>query len=414
MLSAEVPRVGYVLKQYPRYSETFIVNEILAHEEAGLDVEIFSLRPPSDGHFQDILARVQAPVTYIAGQSVRGDDFWSALTELRQCRPAVWPALESARGEDARDVYQALLVAREALVRQVGHLHAHFASVATSVARLASRFSGIPYTFTAHAKDIYHESVQVEQLGRKAAEARAVITVSDFNRDYLDSIFGRHAPPVQRIYNGLDLESFPFRAPEDRAPRIVAVGRLVEKKGFADLIAACAILAARGEEFACQIIGSGELEGDLRGRIARHGLAGRVQLVGPRPQREVVRLVQGAAVMAAPCIIAADGNRDGLPTVLLEAMALGTPCVATDVTGIPELVRHGETGLLVGQQDPEALAGSLARLLADPDLRVRLAARARALIEAEFDARRNSARLRACFKPIAGLDVHMTAMQEVV
>src|SRR5262249_16325102 len=161
--------------------------------------------------------------------------------------------------------------------------------------------------------------------------------------------------------------------PHERPPRIVAVGRLVEKKGFEDLVDACAILAERGRDFECRIVGTGELEAQLAARIAARGLAGRVVLVGPRPLDEVAREVQGAAALAAACVVGSDGNRDGLPTTLLEAMALGTPCVATDVTGIPEVVRDGETGILVPQHDPTALAAALAYLLDDPEARVRLA-----------------------------------------
>jgi glycosyltransferase involved in cell wall biosynthesis len=178
----------------------------------------------------------------------------------------------------------------------------------------------------------------------------------------------------------------------------VGVGRLVEKKGFVDLIEACAILADEGRTFTCQIVGTGEKEVELRMRIAHLGLEDRVELLGPRPQSELVRLVHDAAVLAAPCVVGADGNRDGLPTVLLEAMALGTPCVSTDVTGIPEVIRGGETGLVVSQGDPGALAAAIGRLLQETDLRVRLADRARRLVEAKFDVNRNAAQLREVFQ----------------
>jgi len=409
MSPAESTRVGYVLKQYPRYSETFIVNELLAHEAAGLEVEIFSLRPATDQHFQDVIARVRAPVHYVPCHGLRADDFWSAWERVADMNPSLGMALEAARGEEARDVYQALVIAREAHSRGITHLHAHFASVATAVARLASRFASIPYTFTAHAKDIFHESVRHDDLRRKAEDAAAVVTVSEFNHEYLRRTLGGRLTPIRRIYNGLDLGDFPYDAPNDRPPRIAAVGRLVEKKGFADLIDACAILLGRGLRFDCRIVGAGDQEEDLRARIEARGLMGRVELLGPRPQGEVVRTVQGSAVLAAPCIVARDGNRDGLPTVLLEAMALGTPCVSTDVTGIPEVLRHDDTGLMVPQHDPEALAEALSRFLTDPALRVRVASRARRLIQDEFDSRRNSHRLRALFTSGTALDGRVTA-----
>ena len=395
-------RIGYVLKRYPRYSETFIVNEILAHEAAGLEIEIFSLLPPDDGHFQNIIAQVRAPVQYLPHLGIKAMDFWQALEETSDVLPALWTTLNVARGEDHRDVYQALVLARTAHFNGIQHLHAHFATSATTVARLASHFSGIPYTFTAHAKDIYHQDMDPMDLKRKFHDAAAVITVSNYNLNYLHTTIGPDAAHTQHIYNGLDLTQFSYKKPDNRLHKIVSVGRLVEKKGLHDLIDACGIIAERDHQFRCSIIGTGPLECDLRAHIERLGLKDRVELIGSRPQREVKEYIQTAAVFAAPCIVGEDGNRDGLPTVLLEAMALGTPCVSTDVTGIPEVLRDGETGLMVPQHDPTNLANALEQLLKDSAKRVRLAAQARSLIEAEFDIHRNAARLRETFIAASG------------
>ena len=394
-------KIGYVLKRYPRYSETFVVNEILAHEAAGLEVEIFALRPPSDTHFQDIISRVRAPVNYLSASGIKAEDFWTALEGAAVSSPGLWTALGQAGSEDARDIYQAALLAREARLKGITHLHAHFATASTTVARLAAKFAGIPYTFTAHAKDIFHESVSPEDFRRKLEDAAGVVTVSDYNLRYLRENYGPAAQRMRRVYNGLDLQRFTYKAPLHRLPKIVAVGRLVEKKGFADLIGACATLAASGRRFTCEIVGSGELEADLRGRIEQSGVGGMVRLIGPRPQAAVVRLVQEAAAFVAPCVLGEDGNRDGLPTVLLEAMALGTPVVSTDVTGIPEVLRDGETGLLVPQRNSAALAGAISRLTGDFTLRVRLANRARRLIEADFNVHDNAAHLREIFAEAA-------------
>ena len=396
-------RAGYVLKVFPRLSETFILNELLAHERAGANIGIFSLRAPTEDVVHESVADVRARVEYLPTTRLTVQDLWTQLGEASSELPGFDAALAGARGEEVRDAYQAVVLARAARARGLTHLHAHFGSAATTVARLAARFAGLPYSFTAHAKDIFHESVRADDLQRKLTDAAAVITVSDFNLAYLRELCPSVADRLHRVYNGLDLEAYPYAAPTARPARIVAVGRLVEKKGFGHLIEACALLAGRGRDFRCDIAGAGLLEPELRAAIDRHRLGDRVRLLGARTQAQVRELVAGAAVLAAPCVVAADGNRDGLPTVLVEAMALGTPCVATDTTGIPELVRDGATGLLVGQRDPGALAAALEALLDGPELRVRLAGAGRELVESEFDIHVNTARIRELLAP-AGHD----------
>jgi glycosyltransferase involved in cell wall biosynthesis len=409
-------RVAFVVKRYPRYSETFIVREILAHEEAGVQIEIFVLRPTIDGHFQDLIARVRGMVNYLyfpaegllpeelASATLRANSFWDALVQSATVVPGFWSRLAGLQDELAvtkdagQYLYQAARLATQVYEKGIHHIHAAFASDACTVARLGARLAGIPYSFTARAKDIFHENVKTEDLRRKFRDAAGVVTISDYHLQYLRDTFGALAARVQRIYNGLDLQEFPYRSPEDRPPVIVAIGRLVEKKGFDDLIDACALLAARGHTFSCQIHGGGPLKSALRAQIERLGLKKRVELVGPHPQGEIIRAIQSAAVVAVPCIIGKDGDRDGLPNVVQEALALGTPVISTDVTGIPEVVRDGETGLQVPQHDPVALADALERLLSDSALRVRLATGARRLIEAEFDIRRNTERRRAIFR----------------
>ena len=392
------PRVGYVLKRYPRYSETFVVNEILAHEEAGLNLEIFALRPSSDTHFQDTIARVRAPVTYLPAPDVlSATEFWDELMTAAKTLPGWASALDTASDEVARNVYQAALLAVQARAKGIGHLHAHFATSATTVARLAASFAGLTYSFTAHAKDIFHDDVDNGDLLKKIQDASAVVTVSDYNVGFLHDRYGDAASNVQRIYNGLDLSRLPFANPHDRPPCIVAVGRLIEKKGFSDLIDACAELDARQIDFQCQIIGGGPLEDTLKTRIRDYGLQPKIELLGPRPQNEVMAHLQEAAAFAAPCVVGSDGNRDGLPTVLLEAMALGVPCISTDVTGIPEVIKHNESGIIVPQKNAHALSLALERLLNQPQERTRLAQQARRLIESAFDIKHNSVALRSVF-----------------
>jgi glycosyltransferase involved in cell wall biosynthesis len=395
-------KVGYVLKSYPRFSQTFVVNEILAHEAAGLEVEIFSLRPAREEERHAAVSSVKATVHYLPGPEVTAAELWREASSAARELPNFGIKLAACGTEQAGEVYQALVLARLARSRGIGHLHAHFGNVATSVARLAARFSELPYSFTAHARDIFHEKVVPAQLARKLADARAVVTVSDFNLAYLRYTFGADVTgSVRRIYNGLDLARFPYLDPAQRQAVIVSVGRLVEKKGFDDLIDACALLKNRGCRFKCLIVGSGPLQYALQDRIADLDLDAQVIMLGPMPQEEVVHLIQRSAVLAAPCVVGGDGDRDGLPTVLLEAMALGTPCVSTDVTGIPEIVRDGETGLIVPQHDARALADALSRLLEDEPLRLRLAAAARALMEKQFDIHRNAISMRELFAAAA-------------
>lgn len=397
------PKIAYVVKRYPRFSETFIVNEILAHERAGLDLEIVAIRPCTDTHFQDRIALVQAPLTVLPSAGVRGEAFWGRAHRVARRNPRVWEELAEAESEDFLDVYQALELAEFIHDRHITHLHAHFASTSASVARLASRITGVPFTFTAHAKDIYHESVSSADLQRKLRDAATTITVSDFNLAHLKNEFGEDAARVVRVYNGLDLEQFAYQPPRPDTHTILAVGRMVEKKGFHVLLAACAELRRRGVDFHCEFIGQGEEERRLREMASRLELEELVDFRGPQPQAEVIRAMQQSAVLATPCVVGKDGNRDGMPTVLLEAMALGTPCVATEVTGIPEAMTDGEHGLVVAPDDPLALADALERVLRDFPLRQQLALGARRRVEEHFQVTRAAEHLRRIFA-LAALD----------
>jgi colanic acid/amylovoran biosynthesis glycosyltransferase len=402
-------RIGYVVKMYPRFSETFIVTEMLELEARGVDLEIFSLRLPTDGRFHPDLAAVRARVTYLQPNPLKADGLWQALSAyLTEIGPIPDALLADLAGNDPRDAAQALDLARAVRACGITHLHAHFGSVATTVARLAAALAGIGYSFTTHAKDIFHKDVDQADLSRKLADANAVITVSDFNLAHLRAHHGEAASKVVRLHNGIALDRFPFTDPEDAdaatgtedVPVIISVGRLVEKKGLDTLIDAAALLRDRGVPMRVEIIGTGGLAQELADRIVSQDLSGRVLLRGPMPQDRVREQVRDATVFAAPCRIGTDGNRDGLPTVLLEAMALGTVCVSTPVTGIPEAIRDGETGRLVPSDDPAALADALEALLADPALRASYARAARARIEEAFDARRQAGRLLEIFSAI--------------
>ena len=333
-------RVGYVVKRYPRFSETFIVNEVIAHEAAGLPIEIFSVRPCNDVRFQERISLVKAPVTRLPAGTPKSSLLLQAIRRNESSFPTIWEEIANARFADAVTIYQAVLLAEAVVERNINHLHAHFATLPAAVARLAARIAGITYSITAHAKDIFHESVNKEEFRQKLNDANAVITVSDFNVGHLAETHNMPGDRLHRVYNGIDLAHLPFAAVQPRKPVIFAVGRLVPKKGFADLIKACGILRDRHVDFSCTIIGDGDLAPGLHELISDLQLIGQVTMLGPQPQETVKSFLRSSAIHAAPCVISEDGDRDGLPTVLLEAMATGTPCVSTTVTGIPEVIRH--------------------------------------------------------------------------
>ncbi|GAB3452643.1 glycosyltransferase [Kineococcus endophyticus] len=390
MRADTTPTTGYVVKMYPRFSETFVVREIAAREAQGERIAVASLRAPTDPRFHALLAGVDAPVTWIEETAGRSSGaLWAALRRAEHL-PGFAATLPELLAEEVAVAAQAVGVALWARENAVTHLHAHFATLPGRTTRLAAALLGTGYTLTAHAKDIYVPPADPALLDRVLTDAAAVVTVSDYNLRHLQ----RHHPAanVVRVHNGLDLDALEHHAPLRRDRVVAAVGRLVEKKGFEDLLDAVRILRAAGDPVRLVLAGSGRLETSLRERARDLGDA--VEFAGALPQHEVAALLRRAAVFAAPCVVAPDGDRDGLPTVLLEAMALGTPVVSTPVTGIPEAVLDGITGTLVPEADPVALAAALRRLLDDPELGRRYARAARTRVEQFFDVRTQAARLR--------------------
>ncbi|RGE24403.1 colanic acid biosynthesis glycosyltransferase WcaL [Leucobacter sp. wl10] len=390
-------RIGYVVKVYPRFSETFIVSEILAREALGEDIEIIALRPSGDPRFHAELARVAAPVTYLPRPST-ALTLWETLRDAAVgtgITPELGRVLPELLAADVEEAVAAVALAAHTVRRGLTRLHAHFASAPASAARLAAKIVGVPYSFTAHAKDIYHSSVDPDLLRRKIADAAYVATVSEFNARRLRALAPEHAERIQVVPNAIELDRFPYRdpAPPRRPLHIVAVGRLVEKKGFGVLLDA---VAAAHEEHPVRvtIAGGGELDAHLAGRVRALGLDAVVRMPGPLNQDEIAALLRDADVFAAPCVIGEDGNADGLPTVLLEAMASGVPCIATRVTGIPEAVIDGVTGILCEPGDAAGLAEAIRAFAGDEIDRIALSRSARALIEHAHDVRATAAQHR--------------------
>jgi glycosyltransferase involved in cell wall biosynthesis len=264
---------------------------------------------------------------------------------------------------------------------------------------LAHRLSGIPYAFTAHAKDIYLSDP--ETFRAKLEGARAVVTCTQYNRDFLSKQYGRLGDgKILCVYHGIDVSQFNFSLSvkaEFGEPVILSVARLVEKKGLGDLITATHLLRNRGRAFQVEIIGSGPQRETLKAQAKRLELADRVKLSGAQAHDIVCAAYQRASVFVLPCVIAANGERDGIPNVLLEAMASGVPVVSTPVSGIPELIESGVDGLLVPPNDPAAVAEAIEKLLTSSQLRESLACAARAKIESLFSLDTSAERLLALF-----------------
>jgi glycosyltransferase involved in cell wall biosynthesis len=282
---------------------------------------------------------------------------------------------------------------------KVNHIHAHFANRSTVVAMVISRLLRVPYSLTAHAYDIYKSPVM---LSEKMAGAKFVATCTDYNSKYLKSLDGnRLAGKIHLIYHGLDLAQFfpsGWAAKNGHRPLLLSVGQLKEKKGFPYLIQACRLLKDRGYDLRCEIVGEGPQRPELTALIADLSLQDTVVLCGALPHSEVIFRYAQATLFALPCVLGVDGDRDGIPNVLLEAMAMQIPVVSTRFSGIPEVIEDGLTGLLVPPQDVGALASALARLLDDPDLRQRLGRRGRRQIEERFDIRTNVSQLVELFE----------------
>ncbi len=387
------PRVAYLLKKFPRLSETFVLNEMLGQEALGAQLHVFSRRTPDDEPRHEQLARLRAPVENLPDS--RGLDPWGVLFD-RSLEPA--QLLERVRRTHER--YGALDIERlgpllgEALwllrrTRELGieHVHAHFATDSALVAMLLHALGGPGYSLTAHAKDIYRSTVSPRRLSALVGDSRFTVTVCDANVRHLESLVDeRAARRVRRLYNGIDVEAFGACAHGTREPRtLLSIGRLVEKKGFDTLLEAVALLAQRDAQVRLDVIGDGEDRARLVERSHGLGLHERVRWLGPLPQERVREHLARATVFALSCKVGDDGNRDALPTVLLEAQAAGVPCVSTPVGGIEEILDFGRAGVLTPIGDAAALAAALERLLQRSDERAQLAAAGRARARECFD-----------------------------
>ncbi|MEW6218316.1 MAG: glycosyltransferase [Thermodesulfobacteriota bacterium] len=409
-MDAPSPVLGMILKGYPRISETFISNEILLLSELGLRIRIFSMRQPRESFSHASVQRIRARVDYLPETLLRplprllAHNLALARRQPGRYRQALGLARRRlAAGRPLATIKHLLqagyLVGHLLPGSGVGHLHAHFAHSPTSVARFASLLAGLPFSFTAHAKDIY--TSEPSSLAEKIAAAAFVVTCTEHNRQYLARLaYG--STPIHRIYHGIDLSLFSAPAAGPAAPaapfQILTVARLTAKKGLDTVLRAVRRLADQGLPVRHTLIGAGEERSALETLARQLGLAGICSWLGTQPHQVVQAQLAQAHLFVLGCRIAANGDRDGIPNVLAESLAMGVPVVATTVSAIPELVEDGASGLLVPPDDPAAMAAAMARLLTDPGLRQQVIAAGRQRVAQGFDNRQLIGQLAALFR----------------
>lgn len=395
-------KVAYVLGTFPSLSETFILREIVELRRQGVEIDIFALRRPVRGPMHAEADGLLAFTTYrppiLGAATVAAAAYFLLRHPIRLMRVLGWALAPRAPVEwlrCLRNVPAAAFFARRALAAGVRHVHAHFAFAPADVACMMAGFTGLPFSFSGHARDIYCQSAAL--LRRKVRAARFVVVCTRYGGEELARRTGLASPgPVHVVYHGV--EAAAGNAVHGNEPVILSVGRLEPKKGFGTLVEACRLLRDRGVTFRCVVAGEGPERRNIDAAIGRCGLGGTVRLVGAQTQEQVAALLRAARVFALPCTVAADGDRDSLPNAILEALAAGVPVVTTPVAGIPEAIDDGRTGFLVPPDDAAALAASLEELLKNDALCRTIRSFGRTAVAERFDLVRNVAALAALFE----------------
>ena len=412
-------QIGYLLRSYPRLSQTFVLNEILALEQIGVPIQIFALTDPHEKTVQMQVSQVRAPVHYLGDAMPRpfGKILMENVVVARRYFQgyvrcllyiAANPAIDQGYTAGSRwecfvqaiSLTYLLLVTEQRTGKKPDHMHAHFAHDPTLVAYLVHRITGMPFSFTAHARDLYQVPKKI--LNDRIRQANAVVTCCRANLEYLNQIAPSQQSKFSLVYHGVNLREFqPASTPDTSSvneyPLILSVGRLVEKKGFYDLLQALLLVKKEGKPFCCHIYGDGPLSQPLREWIAEHDMTGEVVLQGDRVQRELISAFQNATLFVLTPFQTTDGDRDGVPNVLLEAMAVGLPVITTEVAGIPEAVEHDQTGLLYPPHDVGGIASGIVELLDNPQKRKRLGQAASRKVAEQFDITQAANQLRALF-----------------
>ena len=394
-----MPRFAYLFERFPSFGQTFCYREVAELDHQDITPPIFSIRNPTDEPPQDWDTRVVERVHYLPKEKELLEEVRHAAKKGEIGADIVATLDEWGRRTDFLRLYQAVYVGLRLQKMGINHLHAHFAGMAARTAFWINKFFSITFSFTAHANDIFSPRQFEIGLDKLVDSSRAIVTETDYAARFLCEQFPRRSDRVHRIYNGLDLTEFGRADFSSTPPLIIAVGRLIPKKGFSDLIRSCALLAERGKSFRCEIIGEGPLGEALRRQIDDMHLQNNVELIGAKPQTQLRGRLAAANVFVLPSVMDPDGGMDNLPTVIMEAMATGLPVVSTNIGGIPEMIIDNETGFLVEPGDTAAMADAIETVINDSSSAARLGhsgyERARTLFSIEKNVRELRALLGA-------------------
>lgn len=405
------PKLAYILKGYPRISETFISNEVLLLEQHGFKMHLFAMRKPREHFSHDSVKKITAPVDYLPTKlaahffQLMLPNLLLAVSQPRKYRMALNGAVSRYQQHRSIATFKHLLQAGYLVWhhlrkdQSIVHLHGHFAHSPTSVTMFAAQLSGLPFSFTAHAKDIYTSAP--EKLRDKIARADFVLTCTKQNKHYLESLTAPATTTVHCIYHGIDLSLFKNQRqdPAAQSPyQIFTVARLTAKKGLPTIYRALKILKDNNIDFYHTLIGDGDDRDHILCLIDELQLSDRCNWLGTRNHTEVLEQFRQSDLFVLGCEIAENGDRDGIPNVLVESLAMGVPAVSTEVSAIPEILLDRITGLTVPPGNPAALAAAMTQALQDTQLRKTLIEQGLTLVHEKFDNTRLIKAVAALFR----------------
>lgn len=413
MVTHAQPTLAYILKGYPRISETFISNEILLLERLGFKLHLFPMRHPRENFCHESVKQIKAEVDYLPTElllelpRLLGPNIFCAAINPKRYRTAL--ALAARRFRRTRKtatfkhLFQAGFLVQKHLSKDssIVHLHGHFAHSPTSVTMFAAQLSGLPFSFTAHAKDIY--TSHPDQLREKMAKATFVTTCTKHNKKYLESLDDQKTSPIHCLYHGIDLSLFNHditRSQVHPPYQLLTIARMTEKKGLPTVYRALKILDDQQIPFQHTLIGDGDDREKIQELIKELKLEKCCFRMGTRTHEKVLEQFRRSDLFILGCEIARNGDRDGIPNVLVESLAMGVPAVSTNVSALPEILIHRKTGLTVEPQDAEALAAAILQLLTDSELRGSLIEGGLQFVQTNFDNKKLITQLAEIFRSV--------------